>query len=269
MSAAQPRLTDIGANLHHDSFDHDRDDVLQRAADAGVTTIIVTGSCLDSAIGAAEMSGLRCGVELFATAGLHPHHASDWNTEMASCFRDLAQHPRVVSLGECGLDYHRNFSPADDQKRAFAAQLDLAIETAMPVFLHQRDAHRDFLDILKPRLGELAGVVVHCFTGSADELADYVALDVYVGITGWICDERRGAHLLDCVGHIPDNRLLIETDAPYLLPRSLRPRPKTRRNEPVHLPEVASTVAQARGQTADHVARITRDNATRLFGLPT
>lgn len=269
MSAALPNLTDIGANLHHDSFDHDREQVLQRAAAAGVDRLIVTGSCLDSALGAAEMSGNHHGVELFATAGLHPHHASNWNADMAACFRDLAAHPRVVSLGECGLDYHRNFSPAEDQKRAFAEQLDLAIDTAMPVFLHQRDAHADFLAILKPRLEALKGVVVHCFTGSAQELADYVALDVYVGITGWICDERRGAHLLECVEQIPDNRLLIETDAPYLMPRTLRPRPKTRRNEPMHLPEVARTVAQARKQSAQHIAAITRENAQRLFGLNT
>lgn len=269
MSAAPLDLTDIGANLHHDSFDPDRDVVLQRAAAAGVSTIVVTGSCLDSAIGAAEMSGTRHGVELYATAGLHPHHASDWNTEMAACFRDLSQHPRVVSLGECGLDYHRNFSPVTAQKQAFAAQLDLAIETQMPVFLHQRDAHEDFLEILKPRLDELAGVVVHCFTGTAEELADYVALNVYVGITGWICDERRGAHLLDCVSLIPDERLLIETDAPYLLPRTIRPRPKSRRNEPVHLPAVAQCVADARQQSLEHVAVITRANAAALFGLPT
>lgn len=264
-----PLMTDIGANLHHDSFDHDRDEVFARAADAGLGTIIITGSCMDSALGAAEMSGSVGDLQLYATAGLHPHHASDWNQEIAACFKDLASHERVVSLGECGLDYHRNFSPPEAQKRAFADQLDLAIECEMPVFLHQRDAHEDFLQILKPRLGELSGVVVHCFTGSAAELADYVALDLYVGITGWICDERRGAHLLECVDLIPDQRLLIETDAPYLLPRSIRPRPKSRRCEPMHLPYVAETVAQARGQSPAHIASITSDNAARLFRLPT
>ena len=261
-------LTDIGANLHHESFHADRTQVLQRAHAAGVRRIVVTGSCLESAIGAAEMSGQHEGVELYATAGLHPHHASDWNAQMSACFAELAQHERVVAMGECGLDYHRNFSPQDDQRRAFAEQLDLAIDCQMPVFLHQRDAHMDFLSILKPRLSELPSVVVHCFTGSAEELADYVELDVYVGITGWICDERRGAHLLDCVSDIADNRLMIETDAPYLLPRNIRPRPKSRRCEPMHLPYVLQTVAQARDQSLEHIAQITHDNAGRFFALP-
>ncbi|MGJ8669827.1 MAG: TatD family hydrolase [Oceanococcus sp.] len=260
-------LTDIGANLHHDSFDADRDAVLARAYSAGVDRIVVTGSCMDSAAGAAEMSGRHGDVELYATAGLHPHHASDWNDEMAAGFRTLAQHERVVALGECGLDYNRNFSPRDAQLRAFEDQLNLAVDTQMPLFLHQRDAHSDFLALLKPRLAQLPTVVVHCFTGSADELADYVDLNVYVGITGWICDERRGAHLIECVSQIADDRLLIETDAPYLLPRSIRPRPKSRRCEPMHLLYVAEAVAQARGQSVEHIARITRDNADRCFGL--
>lgn len=260
-------LTDIGANLAHDSFDADRDAVLQRAAEAGVSRIIVTGSCLDSSIRAAELSGNRHGVALYATAGLHPHHASQWSHEMAAHFRDLASHERVVALGECGLDYHRNFSPPPAQKRAFAAQLDLAAELGMPLFLHQRDAHADFLELLRPRLPDLPQVVVHCFTGTRDELLDYVALDVYVGITGWICDERRGAHLHDCVALIRDERLLLETDAPYLLPRSLRPRPKSRRCEPMHLPEVARTVAATRQQSPASLSAITTRNASRLFGL--
>ena len=260
-------LTDIGANLAHDSFDADRDAVLARAAAAGVGRILVTGSCLDSSYRAAELSGERQGVSLFATAGLHPHHASHWNADMAACMRELSGHPRVVALGECGLDYHRNISPPDLQREAFAAQLDLAVELGRPVFLHQREAHADFLAILRPRLADLPGAVVHCFTGTAEELEDYIALDVYIGITGWICDERRGTHLKDCVHRIPDQRLLIETDAPYLLPRSLSPRPKTRRNEPQWLPEVAATVAAARGSTAAAVGRLTSTNAGRLFGL--
>ncbi len=263
-----PALTDIGANLCHDSFDHDRPATLARAREAGVATIVVTGSCLASARQAAQMAGQHEGVELYATAGLHPHHASDWNPQMATAFAELSRQPRVVSLGECGLDYHRNFSPREAQLQAFEAQLDLAIKCEKPLFLHQRDAHEDFLTLLKPRLAELCGVVVHCFTGTAAELDDYIALDLYVGITGWICDERRGAHLLDCVHEIPDERLLIETDAPYLLPRSLKPRPKTRRNEPMHLPEVARMIAEVRGQSETQIAHLTSANAARLFRLP-
>ncbi len=267
MQAPPLSLTDIGANLCHDSFDDDREAVLARAADAGVDRIVVTGSCAESSAGAAALAGHRAGVHLYATAGLHPHHAGDLDEDMLRLFRGLGAQAGVVAMGEMGLDYFRDFSPRPTQRDAFARQLDLAVELGMPCFLHQRDAHQDFLALLEPRLAELPGVVVHCFTGSAAELEEYVALGVYVGITGWICDERRGLHLLDCVASIPDDRLLIETDAPYLLPRSLRPKPSSRRNEPMYLPEVAATVATARGQTPSEVGALTSANASRLFGL--
>ncbi|MEN8719654.1 MAG: TatD family hydrolase [Oceanococcaceae bacterium] len=264
-------LTDIGANLGHDSFAGDFDAVLTRAADAGVSRIVLTGSCrasTDHAVDAARKSPTQAASpRLFATAGLHPHHATDWNEDLAGHYRQLATQRAVVALGEAGLDYHRNYSPHDAQQSAFAAQIDLAIEAGLPLFLHQRDAHADFLQLLDPALTRLPGAVVHCFTGTRAELADYIARDLYVGITGWICDERRGLHLLESVVDIPDDRLLIETDAPYLLPRTLRPRPKSRRCEPAHLREVARVIAAARGVSIEALAAQTRANAERLFGL--
>ena len=260
-------LIDIGANLAHDSFDDDRDAVLERAAAAGVARIIVTGSSDDSNTRAAALAETSNGV-LFSTAGVHPHHASDYTDESDALIRSLLTKDVVVAVGECGLDYFRNFSPRAAQLVAFRRQLQIAKETELPVFLHQRDAHDDFIDVLEHFLPELSRAVAHCFTGEHESLREYVELGLYIGITGWICDERRGKHLHDIVSIVPDDKLLIETDAPYLLPRTIKPRPKTRRNEPAYLPEVLRVVAEARGQSVDHVAQITTENAARFFGLP-
>jgi len=259
-------LIDIGANIAHDSFDEDRTDMMQRAADAGVGRIIVTGSSDTSNVRAAELAGQSPGV-LYSTAGVHPHHASDYTDESDALIRDLIQEDHVVAVGECGLDYFRNFSPRPAQLNAFRRQLDIAKESGLPVFLHQRDAHDDFVELLEPALPELSRAVAHCFTGEGESLREYVAMGLYIGITGWICDERRGKHLHDIVSIIPDDRILIETDAPYLLPRTIRPKPKSRRNEPMYLPEVVRVIAEARGQSEEQIARITTANAERFFNL--
>ena len=259
-------LVDIGANLAHDSFDDDRDEVLQRAADAGVSRIVVTGSSDESNEKAAQLAEKHPGV-LWSTAGVHPHHASDYSGDSDALIRRLATGGRIVAVGECGLDYFRNFSPRDAQLAAFRAQLDIAAETGLPVFLHQRDAHDDFVEMLEPMLPKLSRAVAHCFTGEHESLREYLALGLYIGVTGWICDERRGKHLKDIVSIVPDDRLMIETDAPYLLPRTIEPKPKTRRNEPMYLPEVLRVVAEARGQSEAHVAKMTADNAVTFFGL--
>ena len=259
-------LVDIGANIAHDSFDDDRDEVLQRAADAGVTRIIVTGSSDESNRKAAQLAQEHPGV-IWSTAGVHPHHASDYTGDSDAQIRRLGAERHVVAVGECGLDYFRNFSPREAQLAAFRAQLDIAAETGLPVFLHQRDAHDDFVEVLEPMLPELSRAVAHCFTGEHESLREYLALGLYVGVTGWICDERRGAHLKEIVSIIPDDRLMIETDAPYLLPRTIKPKPKTRRNEPMYLPEVLRVVAEARGQSEAHVAKITTENAQKFFEL--
>jgi len=260
-------LIDIGANLAHDSFDDDRDTMMQRAAAAGVTTMIVTGSSDESNQRAAELADANPGV-LYATAGVHPHHASAYTEASDTLIRSLVQKPAVVAVGECGLDYFRNFSPREAQLEAFRRQLEIAKETGLPVFLHQRDAHDDFIETLEPALPDISRAVAHCFTGEHESLREYLAMGLYIGITGWICDERRGRHLYDIVDVIPDDRLLIETDAPYLLPRTIRPKPKSRRNEPMYLAEVLRVVAEARGQSEEHVARVTTDNARRFFNLP-
>ena len=259
-------LIDIGVNLSQDSFDEDRDAVLERAATAGVTRMIVTGSSDQSNEAALRLAEAHRNV-LYATAGVHPHHASDYGNTSDARIRELAGENAVVAIGECGLDYFRNFSPRDAQLAAFQAQLDIAADEGMPVFLHQRDAHDDFIEILEPMLPRLPRAVAHCFTGEGESLLEFLAMDLYIGITGWICDERRGTHLQDIASKIPDDRLMIETDAPYLLPRTLKAKPKSRRNEPAFLTEVLRVVANARGQSLEHVARITTENAMSFFDL--
>ena len=226
----------------------------------------MTGSSDESNDKAAQLAQDHAGV-LWSTAGVHPHHASGYTAESDALIRRLAAEGRIVAVGECGLDYFRNFSPRDAQLSAFRSQLDIAAESGLPVFLHQRDAHDDFVEVLEPMLPKLSRAVAHCFTGEHESLREYLAMGLYIGVTGWICDERRGTHLKEIVSVVPDDRIMIETDAPYLLPRTIRPKPQTRRNEPMHLPEVLRVVAEARGQTEEQIASITTRNAERFFGL--
>ncbi len=257
-------LIDIGINLGHDSYDHDRDEVIARARAAGVARMIVTGSSVASTKQAIEL--VRIAPDRFrCTSGVHPHHATDLDEEQAAAIRAFAQAPEVVAVGECGLDYFRNFSPHEAQVAAFRKQLDIAVEVRKPVFLHQRDAHDDFVRIVREYRPRLVGGVAHCFTASLEEARAYLELDLYIGITGWICDERRGLHLREVVRHVPRERLLIETDGPYLLPRDLNPKPASRRNEPMYLPHVLRAIAAARGESAEELGEITTRNALTLF----
>lgn len=229
--------------------------------------MIVTGASLDGSRKAIELAQSRRR-ELFATAGVHPHHATELNAESLSELEELAHRPEVVAAGECGLDYFRDFSPRPVQRQAFHRQLELAAKVGKPVFLHQRDAHEDFLAILREHRKTLVGGVTHCFTGNAHELTAYLDLGFAIGITGWICDERRGAHLLPLMREIPADRLLLETDGPYLLPRDLSPKPASRRNEPAYLPHITEVVARARGESVTALARSSTAATRKLFGLP-
>ncbi|MGD9599045.1 MAG: TatD family hydrolase [Steroidobacteraceae bacterium] len=260
-------MIDIGANLAHDSFDRDREDVIARARAAGVVQMVVTGASLAGSAAAIRLAREHPGI-LFATAGVHPHHAHELGDAAFGELAALAAAPAVVAVGECGLDYYRDFSPRDAQRRAFERQLALAAQAGKPVFLHQRDAHADFAAIVREHRAALAGGVAHCFTAGRAELECYLELDLAIGMTGWICDERRGRHLPPLMRDIPPGRLMIETDAPYLLPRDLSPKPATRRNEPAWLPHVARTIAAARGETLAAFAAHTTQAARALFRLP-
>jgi TatD DNase family protein len=258
-------LIDIGANLTHESFTKDLSAVLERARQAGVVHQIVTGASLESSVSAAALAAAHA--ELSSTAGVHPHHAETFPASQLAAFEELLARPEVVAVGECGLDYYRDLAPRLSQRQAFTRQLDLAVATAKPVFLHQREAHDDFLAILRDYAPRLSGGVAHCFTCGRRELEAYLDLGLSIGITGWVCDERRGGELRTAVPHIPLARLMLETDAPYLLPRDLRPKPASRRNEPAWLPHVARAVAALRNEEAADVAAASTRNACRFFGL--
>src|SRR5258707_5695688 len=258
-------LVDIGVNLAHDSYAGDGDAVIARAAAGGVAQLIVTGAPLTSSRAALELARAHPG-GLFATAGVHPHQAGELTAVELPQLRALLGEPGVVAAGECGLDYFRNYSPQAAQRRAFATQLALAAELGKPLFLHQRDAHQDFTAALREHGGALRGVA-HCFTGGEGELQTYLELGLHIGITGWICDERRGQPLQALVRRIPAGRLLLETDGPYLLPRDLRPRPASRRNEPAFLRHIAAIVARLREESHEACAAHTTAAARALFSL--
>ena len=260
-------LIDIGANLTHDSFDRDRDAVLARAREAGVARMVVTGASREHSPLALRLAQAHPGV-LYATAGVHPHHAVEYTEECDAEMRALHAHPEVVAVGECGLDYFRDFSPRPAQRRAFERQLQIAVDTGKPLFLHQRDAHDDFVAMMKNFDGRLGPAVVHCFTGTRKELFDCLDQDWHIGITGWLCDERRGLHLRELVKNIPANRLMIETDAPYLLPRTVKPQPSHRRNEPMYLAHIVAELARDRGEEVEVTAAATTATARAFFGLP-
>jgi TatD DNase family protein len=263
----QPRLVDIGLNLTHESFDADRDALLTRAGNVGVEFMIVTGSSVASTTAAIELVRQNPS-RLRATAGIHPHHAGEFPLSHIAVLRKLLGQPEVIATGECGLDYFRNLSSHQDQERVFRLQLEMACESHKPLFLHQREAHGPFVAILKDYLSRTAGGVAHCFTGGIGEAREYLDMGLYIGITGWICDERRGHHLRDVIKHIPLDRLLIETDAPYLMPRDLKPKPASRRNEPMHLQHVLATIAQVRNEDIAAIAAATTKNSATLFGWP-
>ena len=259
-------LVDIGVNLTNSQFEADRDSVIERAFAHDVRTLIITGTSISSSEQAKTIARAHP-KSLFSTAGVHPHDAKSYDKHASSMIRELAKDPTVVAVGECGLDFNRDFSPRDMQRDCFEDQIQIASDLGLPLFMHQRDAHAAFMEQIVPKRDHFSHGVVHCFTGTGDELDAYLDLDLHIGITGWICDERRGLHLHELVRRIPLNRLMIETDCPYLLPRSIRPRPRTRRNEPMYLPHIAATIAECVGQRTDDLIEATTQTAYRFFGL--
>lgn len=259
-------MIDIGANLTNRSFDGDRDAVLDRARSAGLRGILVTGTSVAESRAAARLAAGHA--DLWSTAGVHPHDAKSvpagWIDDIAA----LAGEPKVVAIGETGLDFNRNYSPPAVQRDVFAAQIDLAGRLDMPLFVHDRDSGGETARLLAGHGANPESVVIHCFTGTAEDLDTWLDAGYYIGVTGWICDPRRGDELRTLAPRIPDDRLLIETDAPFLIPRTMRPMPRTRRNEPAFLPEVVNALATLRDTTAAAIAETTGNNARRAFRLP-
>ena len=258
---------DIGVNLTDDSFRADLSDVLKRAVKVGVGEMIVTGTDVERSRAAIELCQ-KYPHHLYATAGVHPHHADEYTSDTGRQLAELSYKECVLALGECGLDYNRNFSTQENQRAAFDAQLKLAVEIKKPVFLHQRDAHDDFVAMLGNVRSELSNAVAHCFTGTAAEVNDYLELDMYIGITGWICDERRGQDLQQAIKDIPLDRIMLETDSPYLLPRDLAEKPvKSRRNEPCYLPHIAEAVSRYMEIDCEELEQVALANTKRFFNI--
>jgi len=257
-------LVDIGANLAHEAFRDDLEAVLERAWDAGVHRLVITGADESASRASLELAQ-RYPQRMRATAGVHPHMAAEASASVGEVLRALAREPLVAAVGEAGLDFHRDLSPRDAQEALFERQLAIAAELSLPVFAHEREADARFAAILREWRDHIPGIVVHCFTGHRAALDAYLDLDCHIGVTGWICDERRGHHLLEFIDRVPHDRLMVETDAPYLLPRDLKPKPKSRRNEPAHLPHIVERLAAARGERPAETAARTTATARRFF----
>ncbi len=259
-------LIDIGVNLTNKSLLGDLDAVMRRAQDAGVRQMVVTGTSMADNQQAIELCR-RYPDRLVSTCGIHPHHASDWNQNSFAMLKAMAKHDCVRAIGETGLDFNRNYSPTPDQEIAFQQQMELAVALQIPLFCHQRDAHSRFVEMLSEYRAGISKLVVHCFTDTREALMDYLDLDCYIGITGWICDERRGLALQQLVKLIPADRILLETDAPYLLPRNLEPKPSSRINEPCYLPWILKTVAYHQHKPIELLARQCLQNSRLFFDL--
>jgi TatD DNase family protein len=265
-----PVYTDIGINLSSKQFKNDTASVIQKALAAGVRQMIVTGTSVQNSQQAAVLAQQYPGV-LYATAGIHPHDAKHFSAAGITSLRQLLLQPEVVSVGECGLDFDRDFSPRPVQEQCYEAQLQLAVETQKPLFLHERAAFERFCSITDNHFAKLPKAVVHCFTGTLQEAKTYLDKDFYLGFTGAITDIKRFAHLKDVIHYTPLNRLMIETDAPFMLPKNVPKHKLTphqeRRNEPAFLPFVAQYIAEIKNITLETVAEQTSQNAELFFGL--
>ena len=229
---------DIGVNLADKRLSEPN--IISDASSAGVAFLAATGTDVEESIKAADIAADYPGY-VFSTAGVHPHYAKDVSDHYLQDLAALAKRPQVLAIGECGLDFNRNFSPTDTQLRVFEQQLELAVELQLPVFLHEREAFDQQIALLKKYRSGLVGGVAHCFTGDIHQMQGYLELDLYVGITGWLCDPKRGESLRHAVQTLPLERVLLETDAPYLLPKTLKS--KARTNVPANLPHIAEHLA--------------------------
>jgi TatD DNase family protein len=257
-------LIDIGVNFHSAQLKGLTAELLARAAAAGVGRVFATGTSLGASQAALACALAHAGV--WATAGVHPHGASEYTVATGERLAQLWAEPRVVAVGECGLDYMRMYSSRHDQRAAFEAQARAGVKFDKPLFLHCRDAFDDFHAMLREAAQAGAHGVVHCFTGSAAEAEAFLELGFDLGITGWVTDRVRGAELRDALRLIPLDRLHLETDAPYLRPKNAG---KTRPyNEPALLPCVAQAVAELKGVDAATLAAQATANSVRLFRLP-
>ncbi|HEY74203.1 MAG TPA: TatD family hydrolase [Thermoflexia bacterium] len=252
------RLTDSHAHLDFSQFDADRDAVIQRARDAGLTAILNVGTNLASSKAAVALAQQHDFI--YAAVGIHPHDARHVNERVLDQLRVLTRHPQVVAIGEIGLDYYRDRSPRPAQRQAFAEQLALAAEVELPVIIHSREAHDDVMEQLREWNGS---GVLHSYSGGPERLDEVLELGFYVSISGPVTFPKAD-RLREAAAAAPLERLLVETDCPFLTPVPRR----GRRNEPALVQRVVEAVARARGVPAETVAQATADNLTHLFDIP-
>ncbi|WP_292011218.1 TatD family hydrolase [Chryseobacterium sp.] len=256
---------DIGINLTNKQFNNEHDEIINRALDNGVEYMILTGTSVKGSQESAEIAAEYQDI-LFSTAGIHPHDAKSFNDKSIPELRNLLQLKQVVSVGECGLDFDRDFSPRPVQEKCYRAHLELAIEVNKPLFLHEREAFKRFNEITDDYLSKLPKAVVHCFTGTLNEAKVYLDKGFYLGFTGAISDDRRFKHLEEVIKYTPLDRMMIETDAPFMLPKNM-PRNQNRRNEPAFLPYVAQSIAYWKKISIAEVADETTEVAINFFRL--
>ena len=249
---------DSHAHIQLSQFNQDREAVLTRAEKASVTNILVIGFDMETSLGAVELAEKH--THIYATVGMHPHDAKDLTPDVLKTFRELAEHPKVIALGEMGLDYYRNLSPRPVQKTAFEQQLDLAEELQMPIVIHNRDAYTDILPILEARQGRVRGVL-HCFTGDVELMQRSLAIGFHIGIGG-IVTYPSAKDIQAVAQEVPEDRLLIETDCPWLAPQFRR----GKRNEPAYVRAVAEKIAELRNTPIKTIGEITTQNFNLLMG---
>lgn len=263
-------MIDIGVNLTNKRFDKDREEVISRAKAIGVENLFITGTSVNDSLAAIELIDNYKTLFpnfLYSTAGIHPHYADNVDVDYLSEIKKMIEQPEVIAIGECGLDFNRNFSKPEQQINVFNEQIQLASDLSMPLFLHQRDAFDTWFKLLEPYLNKVPAIITHCFTGNREELKHCIKAGMYIGITGWICDEKRGKDLQEIVKLIPKNRLLVETDAPYLTPKKIIPKPKNGRNEPIYLPYIIEKIANIVGENPQDLAYQTSKNSRTAFNL--
>jgi TatD DNase family protein len=264
-------FVDIGINLHNKQMLKTWRKQVQRAHDANVTTIILTGTsiqCSSSSLKLAEAFQTKKpsnmnNMHLYCTVGIHPHDAKLFRGDKTiQTLRSLLQHPLAVAVGECGLDYNRNFSTPSQQLLSFEEHIKLACELKKPLFIHEREAHEDVVALLNTYLHQLPPVVIHCFTGSAAEAQTYLSMGFYIGFTGTICKFERGKPLRDLLPTVPLERIMLETDAPFM--GFVKGR---RESEPKDVALVAAKVAEVLGVDVAMVREITTANAKSFFNI--
>jgi len=253
-------LFDSHAHLDASKFDKDRDAVIKRAYESGVTHIMNPGADYESSVNAVKLSEQY--EFIYAAVGIHPHDAETLDDMMLGLIKAMARKPKVKAIGEIGLDYHYDFSPRDVQVYWFKKQLQLAKELKMPVIIHDREANDDVLRILKEENSFETGVLMHCFSGSAELARQYIKLGAYLSIAGPVTF-KNSRKLKEVIEMVPLDRLMIETDSPYLTPEPFR----GKRNESKYVRYVAEKIAEIKGLTFEEVAIQTASNAKKYFNI--